>query len=178
MRDTGSVPGSGRSPEEGNGNLLQYSCLENPMDRGAWLATVHRVTKSRTQLKQLSTSHLNSGFNPKGGMIQIYPCLGISNHIILFDLYIQCYFRCHRGFRMYKHRWRSDSGYFGGKIKYPSGFETLKKIVIRNILYHGILGSSWIFQVFKKFYWSIGDLKCGIDSCGIDSCCTAKWFNR
>ena len=93
VRDTGSIPGLGRSPEEGNGNPLQYSCLENPMDRGAWLAIVHRVTKSRTQLKQLSTSHLNSGFNPKGGMIQIYLCLGISSHIILFDLYIQCYFR-------------------------------------------------------------------------------------
>ena len=45
--DPGSIPGSGRSPGEGNGNLLQYSCLENPMDGGAWLATVHGVTKSR-----------------------------------------------------------------------------------------------------------------------------------
>ena len=49
-RDTGSVPGSGRSPGEGNGNLLQYSCLENSMDRRAWQATVHGVTKSQTQL--------------------------------------------------------------------------------------------------------------------------------
>ena len=47
-RDAGSIPGSGRSPGGGNGNLLQYSCLENPMDRGAWQATVHRVSKSRT----------------------------------------------------------------------------------------------------------------------------------
>ena len=44
----GSVPESGRYPGEGNGNPLQYSCLENPMDRGAWQATVHRVTKSQT----------------------------------------------------------------------------------------------------------------------------------
>ena len=43
--DTDSIPGSGRSPGEGNGNPLQYSCLGNPVDRGAWLATVHRVTK-------------------------------------------------------------------------------------------------------------------------------------
>ena len=43
--DLGSIPGSGRSPGEGNGNPLQYSCLENPMDRGAWQATVHRVTR-------------------------------------------------------------------------------------------------------------------------------------
>ena len=54
VRDTGSVPGLRRSPGEGNGDLLQYSCLENPMDRGAWRAMVHRVAKSRTWLKQLS----------------------------------------------------------------------------------------------------------------------------
>ena len=51
--DTGSIPGSGRSPGEGNSQLLQYSCLENPMDRGAWWATVHRVASSRTE--RLST---------------------------------------------------------------------------------------------------------------------------
>ena len=49
-RDLGLIPGSGRSPEEGNSNPLQYSCLENPMDRGAWRATVHRVTKSHIGL--------------------------------------------------------------------------------------------------------------------------------
>ena len=43
------IPGLGRSPEEGNGNLLQYTCLENPMDRGACRATIHGVTKSQTQ---------------------------------------------------------------------------------------------------------------------------------
>ena len=48
--DPGSIPGSGRSPEEGNGNLLQYSCLENPMDGGAWKVTVHGVAKSQKQL--------------------------------------------------------------------------------------------------------------------------------
>ena len=53
--DMGSIPGSGRSPGGGNGNPLQYSCLENPMDRGAWRATVHEVAKSQTKLKQLST---------------------------------------------------------------------------------------------------------------------------
>ena len=50
-RGVGSILGSGRSAGGGHGNLLQYSCLENPMDRGAWEATVHRVSKSRTQLK-------------------------------------------------------------------------------------------------------------------------------
>ena len=47
--DLGSIPGLGRPPGEGNGNPLQYSCLENPMDRGGWWATVHGVTKSWTQ---------------------------------------------------------------------------------------------------------------------------------
>ena len=59
--DVGSIPGSGRFPGEGNGNPFQYSCLENPMDRGAWQATVHGVAKSQTQLKQLSThAHMYS----------------------------------------------------------------------------------------------------------------------
>ena len=55
IRDVGSIPESGRSPGEGHGNPLQYSRLENPMDRGAQWATVHRVTKNWTQLKQFST---------------------------------------------------------------------------------------------------------------------------
>ena len=48
--DVGSIPRLGRSPGEGNGNLLQYSCLGNPMDRGAWQTTVHGVAKSQTQI--------------------------------------------------------------------------------------------------------------------------------
>ena len=60
--DTGSIPGSGRSSGEGHGNPLQCSCLENPLDRGAWWATVHRVTKSRTRLKQLSMHAWNTYF--------------------------------------------------------------------------------------------------------------------
>ena len=55
VRDTGSIPGSGRPAGGGKHNSLQYSCLENPTDRGAWWATVHRVTKSQTWLKRLST---------------------------------------------------------------------------------------------------------------------------
>ena len=54
IRDMGSIPGLGRPLGEGNGNPLQYSCLENPMDRGAWRATVHGVAQSWTQLKWLS----------------------------------------------------------------------------------------------------------------------------
>ena len=51
IRDVGSIPGSGRSPGGEHGNPLQYSCLENPVDRGAWQATVHGVAKSQTRLK-------------------------------------------------------------------------------------------------------------------------------
>ena len=54
VRDLGSIPGLGRSPGEGNGNLLQYSFLENPMDGGAWWAIVHGVAKSQTQLSDFT----------------------------------------------------------------------------------------------------------------------------
>ena len=56
--DLGLIPGSGRTLGGGHGNPLQYSCLENPMDRGAWQATIHGVAKSWTRLKQLSTAHI------------------------------------------------------------------------------------------------------------------------
>ena len=53
--DPGLIPGSGRSSGEGNGNPLQYSCLENPMDGGAWEATVHGVTKNQTELSNFTS---------------------------------------------------------------------------------------------------------------------------
>ena len=58
-RDLGSISGSGRSPGGGHGNPLHYPCLENPMDRGAWRATVHKVAKSQTQLStvEYTVSH-------------------------------------------------------------------------------------------------------------------------
>ena len=61
LRDVGSIPGSGRSPGERNGNSLQHSCLGNPTNRGAQQAMVHGVTKSWTQMKRLST-HEHMGF--------------------------------------------------------------------------------------------------------------------
>ena len=59
--DRGLIPKSGRSPGEGNDSPLQYSCLENPMDRGAWRATVPRVTKSQTQLSDLAAAAIFPG---------------------------------------------------------------------------------------------------------------------
>ena len=58
--DLGSIPGSGRSPGEGNGSPLQYSCLENPMDRGAWWATVYWVAKSWTRLSDFTFTKLET----------------------------------------------------------------------------------------------------------------------
>jgi len=57
VRDAGSIPGLGKCPGEEHGNPLQYSCLENPTDIGAWWAIVHEVEKNQTRLKQLSTEH-------------------------------------------------------------------------------------------------------------------------
>ena len=56
--ELGSIPGLGRSAGEGNGNPLQYSCLENPMDRRAWWAIVHEVAKNRTQLSDFTFFHI------------------------------------------------------------------------------------------------------------------------
>ena len=65
VRDAGSIPGLGRSPAGGHGIPLHYSCLENLMDSGAWLTTVHRVAKSWTQLKQLSAhAHIHTCISP------------------------------------------------------------------------------------------------------------------
>ena len=68
----GLIPGSGRSPGGGQGNPLQYSCLENPMDRGAWWATVRRVTKSQTRLKQFSTHTLACLYRTSSALRIVY----------------------------------------------------------------------------------------------------------
>ena len=97
--DPGSIPGSGRSPGEGNGNPLQYSCLENPMDGEAWQATVHRVTKSRTRLSDftylltyLLTYNLESALSICGSNMstvlqpQIQPNM---DHVVLLCVHAQ-----------------------------------------------------------------------------------------
>ena len=62
--DTGLIPGSGRSPGGGNDNLLQYSCLESSMDRGAWWATIHGVAKTQTQLSHWTHTHTHACNSP------------------------------------------------------------------------------------------------------------------
>ena len=73
--DAGSIPGSGSSPGGGRGNPLQYSCLEDPVDRGAWWATMHGVTKSQTQLKQLSSSSSTYKGFPGGSVVKNLPVM-------------------------------------------------------------------------------------------------------
>ena len=75
--DLGLIPGSGRSPEERNGNPLQYSCLENPMDRGAWWAAVRGVTKSRTVLSAIFLSYFKDDVNTSGFSINF----SVSQHL-------------------------------------------------------------------------------------------------
>ena len=83
IKDVGLIPGSGRSPGEGHGNPLQYSYLENPMDRGAWRTTVYSVTKNRAWLKWLNTyTPLNNPFTPTAN---IYWVTAIS--IALFQIW-------------------------------------------------------------------------------------------
>jgi len=84
--DMSSIPGSGRYPQEKNGNPLQYSFLENPMDRGTWQATVHRVTKSQTWLKQLS-AHMQAKQNI--GNYKQYTGGGL--HVIKLFISICCF---------------------------------------------------------------------------------------
>ena len=74
--DLGSIPGLGRSPAGGHGNPLQYSCLENPMDRGAWRATVHGVTKESDTTERLNTRHSDCVY---------------SRLKCLFHLHVRCY---------------------------------------------------------------------------------------
>ena len=73
VRDMGSIPGLGRSPREGNDNPLQYSCLENPMDRRAWWATVHGVTQSWTWLSDLTHFHCVKWASPVAQLVKNLP---------------------------------------------------------------------------------------------------------
>ena len=83
--DVGLITGLRRSPGEGNGNLLQYSCLENPMDRGAWQTTVHGAAKSQTWLSNWTTTT----FNPLHNHISTWPCSNMEGFQIIVILVVQ-----------------------------------------------------------------------------------------
>ena len=82
IRDRGWIPESGRSPGGGHGNPHQYSCLENPTDRGAWGAKVHRVAKSQTQLKWLST------LTPENDALPIRPARTVGFFCFVFFFFL------------------------------------------------------------------------------------------
>ena len=96
--DPGSIPGSGRSPGEGNGTPLQYSCLENPMDRGAWQATVHGVTESWTRLSTstcaqgLQTASISRSWKTPQVVIRADPALEGSEGYTIGWLFNRKYF--------------------------------------------------------------------------------------
>ena len=88
VRDTGSIPYSGRSPGGGHDNSLQYPCPEKPMDRGTWEPTVHRVAKSRTWLKRFARTHMPQRLAAENSMksgqtISWEVCSGMGIEIIL-----------------------------------------------------------------------------------------------
>ena len=85
--DLGSIPGSGRSPGEGNGNPLQHSCLENPMDRGAWWATVHGVAKSRTRLSDFTSLFSFIGYYK----MSIPSCATFRPLLVIYFIYCSVY---------------------------------------------------------------------------------------
>ena len=87
--DLGLIPGLGRSPGEGNGNPLQYSCLENPMDGGAWWAIVHGVAKSRTLVSDFTFTFKAFDYVDHNKLWKILKEMGISDHLtcLLRNLY-------------------------------------------------------------------------------------------
>ena len=92
----GSIPGWGRSPGGGQGNPLQYSCLENSLDRGAWWVTVHRVTKSWTQLKRLITACIQQFMNQAASYVVTRMALQrlVRNGSFIFLLEDSCFTIC------------------------------------------------------------------------------------
>ena len=86
LRGVRSIPGWGRAPGEGNGNPLQYSCLENPLVREAWWAVIQRVAKTQTQLKRLST-YVEKPLFPYLGMDILFSLI---NNLLMFRLPALC----------------------------------------------------------------------------------------
>ena len=97
LRDVGLIPGSGRSPGGGHSNPVQYSCLENPMDRGVWRAMAHRIAKSWTRLKQFNMrACIYMSFNPLFYLLlfwvsSLFHSLNTGCHLI--QSYYQCVFQ-------------------------------------------------------------------------------------
>ena len=87
----GSIPGLGRSPGKGNGNPLQYYCLKNPMDRGAWQATVHGVAKSQTRLRDRAYIFFSTGQVLLSALSWCSTCIFVSEGVFLMYLWREMY---------------------------------------------------------------------------------------
>ena len=129
IRDSGSIPGSRRSPGEGNGNSLQHSCLKSSMDRGAWWATVHGVARSQTRLKQLSTPHAPHGYTEA-----LAPRPSECDHIWRKGLY--------RGHQVKMRSWEGIQTQFDGCFHTGGNLETYIQIG-RTPRVDGRQGSGW-----------------------------------
>ena len=129
IRDASSIPGLGRTPGEENGNPLQYSCLENSMDRGAWQATIHVVTKSRTPLEWLSTH----------ARIDTDPC-------------VYCKITKMRISDSHLHKWYRKGSWSRWVKDQEKGLEWVGAARLLNtwVLNQGILGKNSIFFVVQK----------------------------
>ena len=91
--DTGSVPGPGRSPSEGNGNPLHYSCLENPMGRGPWRATVHEVSKSWTWLSGWACTSVTKWFSFLFDIMAFFT--EMEKHYLMWKATMMIYYNLH-----------------------------------------------------------------------------------
>ena len=96
--DTGLIPGPGSSPGEGHGNLFQYSCVENPMDRGAWQATVHRVAENQTHAARGKPNFLVPSYNLYEShfstiLTNVFLCVHQINKLVKFPDSRRCHLR-------------------------------------------------------------------------------------
>ena len=124
MQDTtGSVPGLGRPPGGGQGNQIQYSCLKNPMDRGAWQATVHRVAKNQIQLKRLCMHAPGTSF-PSPNPVSLKVNSELTTRYCCCEIWWPCIFsvsclvKFSGGSGKQTHKWYKKSSFFLWKSRY------------------------------------------------------------
>ena len=156
IRDAGLIPGLGRSPGGGHGTPLQYSCLENPMDRGAWQATVRTVAKSQTRLKRLSSSMiLNIPWRMVYRVAWIYLLLSFRMYLLFSYLIIiesvkqNVWNSCTPLLDPWDLQWILSALHFQ---QMPYLFHRVNKIhTISSLFCHNILTSLNMYQTFSPF---------------------------
>ena len=148
--EVGLIPGSGRPPGGGNGNPLQYSCLENPMDRGIWQATVHGVAESRTRLSNWALTHTMREHSHRAELWEVF--LKISQTRLdlnlCFKLFCGLMLSGNRDESMNWSLWNSDLDVKKHKVNYKE---------VHNLIYKGtavthICNELWRFGLFLRQY--------------------------